>query len=154
MAEAVGRESIGPRLEQPVIRSTAPKAPWWRNLLMALGITVAGGIGINETFNQPTQEQKRAEITLNDPKIPKRTLRVIDDSEVVEAGGLAVRSKPGADTPGDPPASKRLPPNYIIKDAVSWVPLTPELPSNKGGWVAFKNEDGKVMFASSKFLAE
>lgn len=150
--EAVDRETIRPRMDQRY--TPAPRVPWWRNALMALGITIGGGLVINEVFFQPTQEQKRAEAAFNNPTIPRRTLRVVNDPEVIESGGLAVRNKPGIDTPDNQSLLKRLPPDYVIKDAISWVPIKPDLPSNKGGWVAFRNEEGKFMFASAEFLAE
>lgn len=149
MSETSGESSI----QQP---AKITRRGWLRGALSALGLVAAGGAvlkGAEIVGSIPNSDQKKAGELLDRKDVPKQVVEVMNDPEVVQEGGLAVRNEPRIPEKGEPPGVEyRLPPRTKF-EAIPWAGRSLDYPSTPStDWAAFRDERGIVHFVSTRFL--
>ena len=143
------------RNESPTsVRTT--RRGWIRGALAAIGVGVVGSAvlkGAEMVGSAPNSYQKEAGEQLDRKDVPKQVVEVIDDPEVVQNGGLAVRNEPRIPEKGELPGIEyRLPPGTKI-EAIPWVGRSLETPSTRSAeWAAFRDDKRRVRFINARFL--
>lgn len=120
---------------------------------LGLAAVGKGAEVIGQVLSAPNSYQKEAGEQLDRKDVAKQIVEVMDDSEVVQSGGLAVRNEPRIPVKGEPPGVEyRLPPGTRL-EAIPWVGRSIEIPATRSAeWAAFRDDKGQIRFVNARFL--